>query len=303
MHNIDKNILYNIGADKNKSCFLAFDPSDYTEVRQYGQNPAFEPDDINHLLPLANEAAVHFSRTNEEEYAVELELRYTRLQKRREKEMLKKGNLPLPAFSVVSWQAFKRPRQDFEEIISHYFYGLQSVLDNTLTNDPPFIKTGYTAQSGNFYTYPNLMAAMVLWKVDRAILAIQSGYAAEVARLLIDAYQALVIAKMPSVICLHDLHQQRKISEKKAKAGGRGPKKQEEYKADALELYFRLGKEDPWRSWDAAAIKIYGLLLDKYRELIKINDPKKAIISENHADDTMAVWFRNADPKKKFIKK
>ncbi len=50
MHNVDKSILYKVNTNKDGSCFVAFDPSDYTEVRQYSRNPAFEPDDINYLL-------------------------------------------------------------------------------------------------------------------------------------------------------------------------------------------------------------------------------------------------------------
>lgn len=293
MGNFSRDALYNLHVEGQESCFLAFDPSDYTEVRQYAKNPAFEPDEISYLLPLANEAVVHFSRTNEEEYALELELRYTRPQKRREKQLLKEGKLPLSAFSVLSWQAFKRPRQDFEEIVSHFFYDLQAILDKTLMDDPPFINAGYTAQSGNFYTYPNLMAALALWKVDRAILAIQSGWAGDVARLLTDVHQSLVIAKMPSVLDLHDLNRKKIVSDIKAQSASSGPKKQDAYKQRVIALYKSLDNGELWKSRSRAADLIYTRLYEEF------DDPP---ISDKQASVTIEGWLKEEDPEGKYIK-
>jgi len=49
---------------KDESHFLAFDPSDYTEVDQYKDNPAFKSDETNSLLPVANKALVFFLYIN-----------------------------------------------------------------------------------------------------------------------------------------------------------------------------------------------------------------------------------------------
>ncbi len=293
MGNFSRDVLYNLDVEGQESCFLAFDPSDYTEVRQYAQNPAFDSEDISHLLPLANEAVVHLSRTNEEEYAVELALRYSYLSEKDKKKFEKDGRFPLPAFSVSSQQAFKKPRQDFEEIISGFFYDLQSILDKTLTDDYLFIREGYTAQSGNFYTYPNLMAAMALWKVDRAILAIQGGWSEEVARLLVETHQALVIAKMPSVLELHDMNKKKVVSEIKAQSASSGPKKQDAYKHRVIALYKALDNGELWKSRSRAADLIYTRLLKEFK------DPP---ISNDQASVTIEGWLAVEDPERKLIK-
>ncbi len=297
-----KEILYNLCVDQHESCFQAFDPSDYTEIDKYLTNPSFQTDDAASLSSLADKALMLFTRASSK-YETETQKRYSHTPAREQKKLDKKGDVAFPAFSMTGFQAFKRERSDFEEAVKFCCkqicdagvdeerngFNDAELLDSTLRDDEFQGVVSYSAKSGHVYERHHLLAVFSLWKIDRALLAIQDGKVADVARILVDAQEALTVSEGCYRIEVRELNRKKVWSEQQAKRGGQRNKNLDPYKEKVLKVYD--GAKN-WKSINNAATLIYKKLIDEYGE---------TPLSEGECVKTISIWLTEHDPDRKKI--
>jgi len=305
---VSRSDLYNLKFEDGEA-FKAFDPADYTVMRGYTQNKVFSKDELHSLLRIANDALKCFTCANKE-YEIHLEVLNTRVPDRRKKKLEKEGKYPAQLFGPSHQAAFELPRHDFEEAVRYCCELLQSEYSQdewkefsdhssrSGANDTEYLDRAFfgdctertTTEKEAPFEYHRLMAAFTLWKLDKTALAIQNGWAKDVACLLVDAQNALSKAEHPHALKIHDMQKQREVSGRSAKSAKHGPKRQRQYKDSAIALY---KSKSPWKSWENAANSIYGILADDFKPIP---------ISSGEAHETMRNWFKEIDPNRKYIK-
>lgn len=283
-----------------KSCFQAFDPSDYTEVRQYQNNPAFQSDETGALLPLANKALIFFTRADSA-YEEDANKRYSHIAAEEQRKLDRAGKVAFPAFSTVPFQAFRVDRADFDKAVEFCCKRISDnsddeegsrcqdteALDKALRNEFFENTISFTAQSGQTYSRPQLLGIYALWKLDKVLLALKNNLASDVKNLMVDVMSALQIADKCYERKKSRLLFKKEESERQANAGKESHKNLDDIKVKAIALYTNEGKIKKWRSVRQAAKSIF----DRLQEV-----EKKRFVSPEGAQDTIWDWLTAADP-------
>ncbi|MBK7362095.1 MAG: hypothetical protein IPJ01_07310 [Micavibrio sp.] len=301
--------LYNLSLEAGSPCFQFFSPEIYTEVRGYQNNPAFENQEARSLLSLANKALIFFTRANSA-YETDLKEQYAYISER-EKKKADENKRSTPAFTTIPFQAFKKPRSDFEEAVAFCLRNLCSMLDIDELSSPEYKRTGYNdselldfyfrnkflkgdvklkTSSRRTYYHHHLLAAFSLWKLDRALIAIAQNKASEVANLIYDIHTSLNIAQREHSSHVKMLDNKKKKSEAQAAKGKKRHKDLESLKAEAIKIYKKGDNGKQWKSVKRAAEVIY-------KEL----SPNSKLSSEEGVK-TISGWLMKADPKGKLSK-
>lgn len=283
---------------QTESLFRAFDPSNYTEIDQYSFNPVFQCGDIKPLLNLANKALVYFTRADSEYYD-DTKARNSFISAKRKRELKKHNEVAFPFFSMVPFKAFKRKKSDFEEAVKFCIDNINTsneedvklhnihTLDETLRNEI-FESKGPFQINGNQYDRPHLLSAFALWKIDKAIIALQDNKASNAVNFVIVAQEALDIACECYKQREDVLFKQKKASERQASIGGKSHKNLNIIKDKVLKIYVDQGKTKKWKSVRKASQEIF-ILLDKQE--------KKLFVSQEGAEKTIWDWISSFDPK------
>lgn len=284
----------------SKSCFQAFDPSDYTEVRQYQNNPAFQKPETQSLRPLADKALVFFTRENAA-YSDDTKKRHSHIPAQEQRKIDKTGKVAFPAFSMIPFQAFRVDRADFDEAVK---FCCQCIRDNSddeegfgsddtealdiVLRDEFFENAvSFTAQSGRTYSRPQLLGVFALWKLDKALLAIKEDKASQIANLMVDVMAALQIADECYRRNIDRLETKKQKSQTQAKKGQNRHKHLDELRLLALQTYHGGNNGKKWRSVKRAAEYIY-------EQVIRPASPNS--MSEEQAVTTISGWLTEADP-------
>ena len=258
------------------SCFLAFDPSDYSEVDQYKDNPAFQSETARALLPVANKALIYFTRAGSE-YEQDTKKRYSHVSARKQQKLDRAWDVAFPFFSMTAFQAFKRERSDFEEAAQFCLENLSDLNNKT-----------FTAKTGYIYERHHILALYSLWKIDQAFQAIDNSEAAAAAQNVAEAYEALTTPEDVFNVEIKSLNNKKAISQKQARRGKKRHKGLEPYKDKALQLY----DEGRWKSVNNAAGRIYDTIIEDYGE---------TPLSEGECVKTISKWIKKHDPERKKI--
>lgn len=293
---VSRSDLYNLQFEDGE-VFKAFDPTDYNEIDGYTKNPAFQSAGAASLLSMANKALTFFTRADSE-YETDTKARHSYISTRQQKKLDKKGEVAFPAFSMVPFQAFKRNRADFEEA-AHFCcenilaaeeertgYGDAEILDSTL-RDEFFESRGSFKVGSHMYERHHLLGVFALWKIDRAILAIQNDMASDVANLLTDVQVALRIADECYQREITWLEIKKKKSQQQANKGKQRHKHLDDFKARAIKMYQDGDNGKVWRSVKRAA-EVF------YRDIIQKDAPN--LMSEEEAVKTISGWLTDFDP-------
>lgn len=297
-----KKMLYELVSGAEDICFQAFDPANYTEIDGYIKNPAFQSDETASLLSMANKALTFFTRADSE-YETDTQARHSYIPTRQKKKLDKKGDVAFPAFSMVPFQAFKHDRADFEDAVrgccdnilateeERTGFGDAEILDSTFRDEFFDNRGPFQVKTGRIYQRQNLLGVFALWKIDRAILAIQNNMAADVANLLTDAQEALRIADECYQREIQALSLKKEVSERQASAGKESHNSLNDIKERVLSIYFVEGKIEKWRSVRKASDVLFNRLDD---------EDKKRFVSPEGAKNTIWEWITDADPKGEF---
>ncbi len=297
--------LYGLCLDKNKSCFITFDPSDYTEVRGYQNNPVFKIEGATALLDDANTALAYFTRADS--YDSEIRKRYGFHNAKIQAKSEKTGVPIVHGFTVTMFQAFKRERSDFEEAVLFCCDHLRQLIDQDewILPHPLGERLGwndahilfrilrpddFNKKSDNTYKDAHLLSAFALWKIDRALLAIQNHMAADTANLLVDARKALKLVQDIYELEIRKLLIEKGKKEAQASGGNKRHKEQDALKQRSEEIY---NSKKEWKSRASAAGVIYHQLINEF-------DP--CPLSEGEGPKTIAGWIKKFDPENKRLK-
>lgn len=286
------------------SCFRKLDPSDFTEVRGYKKNVAFESDDTSALTSLANKALIYFTRAGSS-YETEIKERYSYVPARQKQKNITQGKV-LPAFNALSIQSFIREKDCFEKAVFFCLKSLCQIFDEEEHKIPSggdrsgyndsitlsrFLDDMHFPINGIEYKTHHLLSAFALWKIDRILLAIEYNKADAVGKLLIDAQRAIEIAENFYRTEIEHFNASKVKSQKSAEKGKLRYKSLEKFKLRAIEIY----KSREWKSVKRAAEVIYSQL--KKEMLLSEKD-----LTEERGVITISCWLTKSDPASDFSK-
>lgn len=257
------------------------------------------------LLDDANTALVLFTRANN--YRSEATKRYG-FHNAKTKNKAKRSGVPIvPEFTITMTCASQKKRKDFDkdviyccELLKEFFdqdeWDLPDLSGDRLGwNDTQILfkilsPNDFNKKPDNAYKNAHLLSAFALWKIDRALLAIQTHMAADTANLLVDARKALKLAQELYELEILNLLRDKAKREAQASRGNKRHKEQDALKERAEEIY--TSKEE-WKSRASAAGAIYNQL---------VNEFDSCPLSEGEGPRTIAGWIKKFDPKNNRLK-
>ena len=205
--------LYDLTFEEGERCFQAFDPSEYDQVYAYETRKVFQSKDTKILQTFASDAIKYLTRSDKA-YKKRLDDVFT-FETKAVKNERRESGVVIPVFCFDDIRVYPKSRKEIEEVVkfacSSLCLSLPSEEQRDLSetgarngnNDSELLsdyldKTNFqklAASSEQEYPKESVLAAFALWKIDKALMAIEKQDTAIALNLLNDIQQCMNIVR------------------------------------------------------------------------------------------------------------